>query len=160
MWWRVPARDWDSVKGEPNRLALRALVADEAPTGLLAYSEGEPVGWCSVAPRADFSRLNRSRVLAAVDEQPVWSIVCFFIARRHRNRGVGSALLKAAAELAAEGGAQVVEGYPVDKEGQRSPDPFVYTGTLAMFRAAGFREVDRRSATRPIMRKVLQPDAS
>jgi GNAT superfamily N-acetyltransferase len=160
MWWRVPARDWDAVKGEPNKLALRAIVAEGESTGLLAYADGEPVGWCSVAPRADFERLNRSRVLAPVDEEPVWSVVCFFIARKHRSRGVGSALLRAAADFAAERGARTVEGYPVDKQGPRSPDPFVYTGTMSMFTAAGFREVQRRSPTRPIMRKILQPVAS
>ncbi|HXH21646.1 MAG TPA: GNAT family N-acetyltransferase [Dehalococcoidia bacterium] len=155
MWWRVPASAWESGKGEPNRKALRAIVDDGQSPGLLAYLKGKPVGWCSVAPRQDFTRLQRSRVLKPVDDTPVWSVVCFFIARGHRSKGVGSALLRAATDFAAGRGAAVVEGYPVDPKVGRMPDTFAYTGVPSMFIRAGFEEVERRSPGRPIMRKRL-----
>jgi GNAT superfamily N-acetyltransferase len=85
----------------------------------------------------------------------VWSIVCFFIARKQRGSGVGSALLRAAADFAASHGAAVLEGYPVEPRSGRMPDAFAFTGVPSMFRAAGFEEVERRSPGRPIMRRSL-----
>jgi GNAT superfamily N-acetyltransferase len=155
MWWRVPSSAWESRKGDPNRLALMALAAAERPPGLLAYSGDQAVGWCSLAPRSEFTRLERSRVLKPVDDAPVWSIVCFFIARKQRGSGVGSALLRAAADFAASHGAAVLEGYPVEPRSGRMPDAFAFTGVPSMFRAAGFEEVERRSPGRPIMRRSL-----
>ncbi len=87
-----------------------------------------------------------------MDEEPVWSITCFFVARTHRRRGLTVALLRAAARYARERGARVLEGYPVEPKGGRAADTFVYHGLASAFRAAGFHEVARRSETRPIMR--------
>lgn len=153
MWFRQSAREYEQNKGEPNRQALKTIT-DEKPPGLLAYDGDEPVGWCSYAPRSEFGRLDRSRILKPVDDEPVWSIVCFFIARPARGQRVASALLEAACEDAKARGASVVEGYPVDPK-ERAPDPWAFTGTAAMFRAAGFEEVLRRSSGRPIMRRRL-----
>jgi GNAT superfamily N-acetyltransferase len=91
-----------------------------------------------------------------VDEQPVWSVVCFFVARAYRRKGVTVALLKAAVEYARQRGAGIVEGYPVEPKEDKAPDPFVYTGLASAFRQAGFEEVLRRSETRPIMRKLIR----
>ena len=123
--------------------------------GILAYSGDEPVGWCCIGPRQEFPTLGRSRVLKPVDEQPVWSVVCFFTARKMRRKGLTVELLKAAVEYARANGAQVVEGYPVEPKGGKSPDVFVYTGLFSAFKQAGFSEVLRRSETRPIMRYYL-----
>ena len=87
-----------------------------------------------------------------MDSEPVWSIVCFFIHRAARRQGVASTLLRAAIEHAGRQGARVVEAYPVATSGRASSGS-IYTGTLAMFEAAGFREVARRSANRPIVRR-------
>jgi GNAT superfamily N-acetyltransferase len=114
------------------------------------------VGWCAVAPRAAYGGLARSRVLKPVDEEPVWSVTCFYVARDHRRRGITVGLLGAAAELAAKRGAKLIEGYPVEPKGGESPDAWVYTGLAGAFRKAGFREVARRSPTRPIMRRALR----
>jgi GNAT superfamily N-acetyltransferase len=94
-----------------------------------------------------------------VDAAPVWSVTCFFVARDWRGRGLTVRLLKAAAALARHHGARWIEGYPVDTRGGRTADAFVFTGTLGAFRSAGFREVARRSPTRPVMRRALRASA-
>lgn len=154
--WRLLARSrFLQQKGAGNRRAFKRIVeAGEAP-GLLAYRDGEPVGWCALAPREAYPRLERSRILKRVDTEPVWSVVCFFVARPFRRRGVTVQLLKAAVAYAKAHGARIVEGYPVEPKRTRMPDPFVYTGLAPAFRRAGFVEVLRRSQTRPIMRYVV-----
>jgi GNAT superfamily N-acetyltransferase len=99
--------------------------------------------------------LSRSRVLKPVDDQPVWSVVCFFVARSQRHKGLTVKLLKAAVEYARANGARIIEGYPVEPKEGKSPDVFVYTGLFSAFKQAGFSEVLRRSETRPIMRFIL-----
>ena len=159
MWWRLSQRAFDERKGRQNRDALRRLVQRDAPTGLLAFAGDEPVGWCSVAPRGDFPRLQRSRVLKPVDDEPVWSIVCFFVARSHRRQGLTVRLIDAAVKHARAQGARCVEGYPVEPAKAEMPDVFANTGLASAFQRAGFVEVARRSPTRPIMRKRLRAPA-
>ena len=120
--------------------------------GLLAYDDGEAIGWCAIAPRSEYSRLARSRVLKPVDDKEVWSIVCFFIRSAHRKKGVSAGLLKAAVEFAAENGAKIVEGYPIEPKTDTYPPVYAWTGFACAFKKAGFKEVERRSPTRPIMR--------
>jgi GNAT superfamily N-acetyltransferase len=122
---------------------------------VLAYAGREPVGWCAVAPRSEYAGLARSRVLQPLDDKPVWSVTCFFVARGYRRRGVTVGLLGAAAQLAASRGGKWLEGYPVDPR-RDSPDPWVFTGLAEAFRRAKFKEVARRSPTRPIMRRALR----
>lgn len=143
-------------KGAGNRRALRRLVTSAEPPGVLAYVDGDPAGWCAVAPRAACIRLAGSRVLAPVDDRPVWSVVCFFIARGFRRRGLSVRLLREAVRFAAARGARIVEGYPFDLKRGPLPDPFVWYGLASTFRRAGFTEVARRSPTRPIMRRVIR----
>lgn len=154
MYWRLPAAEYKAGRGEQNRRAFRERVASGEPPGLLAYDDGVPVGWCAVGPREEFVRLERSRILAPVDDEPVWSVPCFFVARAARGRGVSVALLEAAAAYVRELGGDVVEGYPVEATGRESP-AFVWTGLASAFEAAGFEEVERRSETRPIMRRAV-----
>jgi len=155
MYWRLTRSQYEEQHGELNRLNMKALVDTGNIPGILAYTGAEPVGWCSVAPREEFSTLARSRVLKPVDEQPVWSVVCFFVARTHRRKGLTVELLKAAVDFARSNGARIVEGYPVEPKEGKAPDVFVYTGLSSAFKQAGFIEVLRRSETRPIMRFYL-----
>lgn len=154
MWWRLPRREWEAAKGEGNRRALESYVRGGRVPGLLAYDAGVPVGWVAVEPRAAYPRLAGARTLAPVDDAPVWSITCFYVARTHRGRGLMRALVDAAATHARAAGATLLEGYPVDLAG-RTGDAFVYTGARSTFEAAGFEEVARRSPTRPIVRLTL-----
>ncbi len=94
-----------------------------------------------------------------VDDQPVWSIVCFFVDAHGRGRGITEALLRGAIDYARSKGARLVEGYPVDK-GERSHPDFMWFGAKSIFDRAGFREVARRKKTRPVMRKALRPGNS
>ncbi len=155
MWWRLRRSEFDQKKGSGTKRALKKLIATGQVPGLLAHAEGEPVGWCSVAPRHDFSALERSRILKPVDDQPVWSVVCFFVARPFRRKGVTYQLLTAAVEYAREQGAKIIEGYPVEPKTGSVPDVFVFTGLASAFRKAGFVQVARRSETRPIMRYTI-----
>ena len=155
MWWRLTRSQFtiqSEDHGQENRKALKALIDSGQVPGLLAYAEDQAVGWCAVGPRDSFSTLARSRILKRIDDQPVWSIVCFFVAKPFRRKGLTVKLLGAAIEYAREQGAQIVEGYPTEPKKASVPDPFVYTGLVSAFRKAGFVEVLRRSETRPIMR--------
>jgi GNAT superfamily N-acetyltransferase len=152
MWWRLPSAQFAQNNGEPNRKALESIVNSGQAPGILAYAGSEAVGWCAVAPREEYQRLERSGLLRRVDDQPVWSVVCFFIARKFRRRGITIKLLQAAIDLAKARGGKIIEGYPVDPGKKRTPDSFAYTGLVSSFRQAGFTEVARRSKTRLIMR--------
>lgn len=156
MWWRLRRAEFERQKGEGNRQALKAIVdAGEVP-GLLAYADGEPVAWCAVAPREAFPALERSRTLRRVNDEPVWSVVCFFVAKRFRRQGLTVRLLRAAVEYVRARGGRVVEGYPVEPGKGRVPAVSAYTGLVSAFCRAGFVEVLRRSATRPIMRCTVE----
>ena len=156
MFWRETRGEYEKRKGQANRRALKRLVTTGPPPGLIAYADGKPAGWCALAPREAYSTLARSRILAPVDEARVWSVPCFFVARPFRRAGLTARLLQAAAEYAGKKGARILEGYPVDPKKGAMPDVFAYTGLFRAFKKAGFREVARRSATRPIMRLALK----
>jgi GNAT superfamily N-acetyltransferase len=157
MFWRIPRKEFDSNKGSKNKRALQQIVADGGKPGVIAYLGKQPMGWCAVAPRSEYVALERSRILKPVDEQPVWSISCLFVAKQYRRQGVSTVLLRAAVDFAARQGARVVEGYPVEPSSTKMPDPFLWHGVPSTFLAAGFKEVARRSDSRPIMRYVI-PD--
>ena len=159
MWFRQKRSEYEHLKGEGNRQALKAIVESGEVPGLLAYSEGKPVAWCLVAPRRAFPSLDRSPVLKPVDDQPVWSVVCFFIARKYRRQKLLQALLQAALEYTRQQGARILEGYPIEPKKDSAPDIYAFTGLASTFRQAGFVEVARRSETRPIMRYYLDEAA-
>jgi GNAT superfamily N-acetyltransferase len=157
MWWRLTRSEWEHNKGEPNKAAFRSLVESQTPLGVLAFLDGQPIGWCAVGPRETLPSLARSRVLAPLDEQPVWSVTCFFVARPYRKRGVAVKLLKAGVEYARSQGARIVEGYPTQTRKSSVPDVFAFMGPVSLFERVGFREVARRSANRPFLRKKVGP---
>jgi len=155
MLWRSSPADFKSRKGEGNRAAMHQLVKTGNIPGLLAFHDGEPVGWCALAPRSDYPALTRSRVMKPVDDQPCWSVSCLFVRRDHRKRGVATGLLNNAVKHARSQGAQILEGYPTEPGEKNIPAAFAWTGIPSAFEKAGFTEVARRSPTRPIMRIIL-----
>lgn len=158
MWWRLSRSEFSRQQDEGRRQGFKALVDSGAPTGLLAYLDGQPVGWIALAPREDYAALERSRVLKRVDDQPVWSIVCFYVQRKLRRKGMMTALVEAALAHAAAHGARIVEAYPHDTDGN-APPVTTYMGNAEVFRKAGFVEVARVGPKHPVLRKYLTPDA-
>jgi GNAT superfamily N-acetyltransferase len=164
-YFRVRGMTWTNSTPKRNRSVLESAVARGAGSGrapgLVAYRDGEAVGWVGLAPREEYERLAHSTVLAPLDERPVWSIVCFVVGRADRGRGVADALLAAAVDYARDHGATLLEAYPVDTSGGRLPSANVYHGTLSMFERAGFHVATRRQATRmstprPIVRRAIR----
>ena len=157
---RFRGRDWSNSTAKQNRAALEGLTGRKLAPGLVAYRDGRAVGWVSLAPREDYERLTYSKVLAPVDDTPVWSIVCFVVSRTVRGQGIAAALLEAAVGYARDHGATTLEAYPVDTSAGRVPAANVYHGTLGMFERAGFTVVERRqwnasTPVRPIVRRSL-----
>ena len=150
----------DRAHADANREALRRQV-DARPPGVLGYLDGAPSGWCAVAPRPTYTRLTRSRLLTGTPadelaDPTVWSVTCFVVRRPNRGRGLAGGLLAGAVELARQGGATVVEGYPVDlAERPRTTSAELYHGPLQVFLRADFTEVRRPVPGRPVVRLAL-----
>lgn len=154
MVWRLDTAAWKAGKGRRNKAALRSIVSQGPPPGIIGYAGDAAVGWCSVAPRESFPFLARSRVLKPLDLLPVWSVSCLFVRSDFRRRGVATSLLRAATRFAYANGALAVEGYPVIPYTTTMPPAFAWTGTVANFEAAGFTQAGSHSSSRPIMRHV------
>jgi GNAT superfamily N-acetyltransferase len=155
MWWRLTRREFEQQQGEGNRQAMKAIAESGEVPGILAYSEGIAVGWCSVAPRERYGSLERSRVLKRLDDTPVWSIVCLFVAKAMRGQGVAEQLIRGAVEYVRTQGGQVVEAYPTQpRKGQLAPVSS-FMGVPTIFERLGFVECARPSKSKIIMRYVL-----
>ena len=152
MTWRLTKSEFDASKGEGNRKKMKKLAFSNEPIGVLAFDGDKPVGWCAIAPRERYRRLEKSRSLKPVDNRPAWCVSCFFIARDHRMKGLSVGLLKAAVDYAGSFGADVIEGYPVEPKNKKMPDVFAWTGVLSSYLKAGFVEELRHSPSRPIVR--------
>jgi GNAT superfamily N-acetyltransferase len=144
MWWR---EERGERLGRPRSQAARELVDQGPAPGLIAYGGDTPVGWCAVAPRAAYPRLNTGRGTGplpdADDLDRVWVVSCFFVPEQWRGQGVTRALLAAAVDFAYRHGARIVEGVPIDPAVVQRSAGASYTGTLPLFLAAGFEEVAR-----------------
>jgi GNAT superfamily N-acetyltransferase len=152
---RLSRAEYQASKGAGNRRRMRARVTGGRVPGVLGYLGAESVGWCSIEPRQEMVILRRSRLFQPVDDRPVWSISCLYIAPAWRRKGLSATLIGGAVDWARGRGAQIVEAYPVEPKQDEMPPVFAYMGIASAFRAAGFREVARRSETRPMMRKQL-----
>jgi GNAT superfamily N-acetyltransferase len=159
MWWRQTSKEFESCKGETNCGLLRQLTAGGEPPGILAFDGPTPVGWCSVAPREKFPRLERSRTMKRIDDKPVWSLVCLFVDKRYRKQGISVELARAAVDWAAGRGAKIVEAYPSVPGSGRTADVFIYTGLPQIFERAGFQVAARPTGKRWIMRRELGAQA-
>ena len=143
-----------TTRAEVNRTHLKKLVEAGRPPGLIGYRGKVPVGWVSIGPREEYAKLARSPVMKPVDDQPVWSIICFVVPTEYRCQGVAQALLAGAVTYAKNHGAKLFEAYPVDKPA-RSKDDFMWFGAKSMYDKAGFSEVARRKPQRPVVRLTV-----
>jgi GNAT superfamily N-acetyltransferase len=129
----------------------------EGTTGLLAYLDDEPIGWCAVEPRPAYISLVRGGRVAWTGrsedrhDPDVWAVMCFVTRAGYRKRGVARMLARAAVDYAREHGAKAVEGYPVSVGGGAMPDE-LHVGTEGMFADAGLHPVTRPSNRRVVMR--------
>ena len=163
MYWKLRGREFSQNTGDPARQMQKSIVDSRIIPGLMAYSEGYPIGWVAVEPRNAYPKLAHSRILKPVDDREVWSITCFFVEKKHRHKGITVELLRAAIDYVKAQGGKIVEGYPVDVK-KEEPAPFVFTGTTAAFMQAGFQEAARNPAlsrvegspTRPIFRYLIK----
>jgi GNAT superfamily N-acetyltransferase len=142
-----------------NKQAMCDLVGSGVVPGLIGYLDGEAAGWISFGPREKYLKLHRSPVMKPVDDTPVWSVVCSYVAKPRRGQGIQRRLLAAAIDYARENGASVLEAYPVDKA-ERSHADFMFFGSRGLYEQAGFREVIRRSPTRVVMRRELDSSSA
>ena len=155
MWWRLARPVFSANQGDGNKKLLKKLVDAGNTPGILAFDGTQAIGWCSVAPRTEFPRLDSSRTLKALDDFPVWSIVCLFVAKEYRRQGVAVELIKAAARYVKESGGRMVEGYPVISKKGMMPDAFAFNGVPSAFLKAGFEIVKKPTPSRAIVRKAL-----
>jgi GNAT superfamily N-acetyltransferase len=160
MYYRLSGKGPLTRTGEAQRSrskeALRHLAAQDPPPGLIGYRGETPVGWISLGPRQDYAKLVKSPVMKAVDDQAVWSIVCFVVPSEYRKQGVARELLVGAVAYAKMRGVRLLEAYPVDK-GEPSAGESSWFGSKTMFDEAGFEEVARRKPSRPVVRMRLEP---
>lgn len=148
MFWRLRGKYFSAATVAQNRARLRDLTARPLAPGLVAYRGNRAVGWCSLGPREDFERLERSRTIPRIDDQAVWSLICFAVSSSARGEGVAAQLLEAAMAWAGEQGAKILEAYPVDTEAGTAINPdAAFMSTLPMFERAGFRVVSPTAAT-------------
>ncbi len=156
MYWRIRRKEYDSLRGAGTKRRMHNLIENGTVPGILAYENKRPVGWCSVASRDDFPVLENSRVLKKIDSKPVWSVVCFYINKNFRKKGLTVELLNAAKKYVKIKKGRIIEGYPLEPKSGKTADAFAWTGLASAFLKAGFKEVERRSETRPIMRFFIK----
>ena len=144
MVWRSTTAELKHHDSAGRKSQMSARIAAGIPVGLLGYHDGEPVAWCSIAPRSTYQRLAND----GTSDEGIWSIACFFVHRRFRGQGLMRQLLDAAIAHARAGGARIVEGYPVDPD---SPS-YRFMGFVPLFEMTGFQEVGRAGSRRHVMR--------
>jgi len=153
MYYRLTTSEFKEGKVEDgNKNFMKELVWQMKPVGIMAFYEGQAVAWCAFAPREDFKKLEKSRVHKRIDDQPVWSIPCFFIDKNFRRQGISVALLKGVINYSRENGIKIIEAYPTIPTQEKLPDSFAWIGLYTSFERAGFEVVDRTSKNRPMVR--------
>ncbi|MCX6220599.1 MAG: GNAT family N-acetyltransferase [Bacteroidia bacterium] len=153
MYYRLSKPEYHEGKADDgNKEAMQNLVMNNNPTGILGFYDGIPIAWCAFAPREHFIKLEKSRVHKRIDDQEVWSIPCFFVAKEYRRQGVTVELLKAVISYAKAKGIKIIEAYPTIPTKETLPDSFAWIGLYKSFERAGFVIADRTSKNRPMVR--------
>ncbi len=154
--YRVGSKESRALAGRARAQRVRELCHQDPPPGVIAYLDGEPVGWAALHPRKDTS-FARNRLIPHVDDRDVWSLWCFRVRPGHRGEGVMHALIDGAVAYARERGAPAIEGYPLDNEGRRVNQTMAYVGTRRLFESAGFtKAADTRSVLDGFPRVVMR----
>jgi GNAT superfamily N-acetyltransferase len=156
-YWRLSSKEYGRSSRTERKQVLHNYVSQGLPTGILGYLDGRVIGWCSVAPRNTYERIERSRTIPRLDGEKIWSIVCFYLDRSVRGRDFSIELLRAAVEYATRLGAEVVEAYPIepshDEDGNWQPaKSYRFMGYRSTFERAGFRDITPEGSARLVMR--------
>ena len=153
MLYRLKNSEFLELKKKGNtKKAMHETVKSNQPTGILGIYNNQAIAWCAFAPRKDFIKLENSRVHKRIDDEPVWSIPCFFIDKKFRGQGVSVEILKGIINYAKEKGIKIIEAYPTIPTKDRLPDTFAWIGLYKSFERAGFEIVDQTSKNRPMVR--------
>ena len=155
MYFREPYKEFKENKGEANRELFHQVVESGQPVGLIAYMGSDPVGWIAISPKENYPRVQKSRKLEASTTQSVWSITCFYTARKFRRNGINHFLIQEAIRYASDHRANVIEAYPIRSNKDKVQDASAYTGFLQTFLDLGFSEVADTSHSSPIVRLSL-----
>lgn len=159
MYYRLSKADFNEGKvDDSNKRAIKEIIWNEKPVGLIGLIDNQAIAWCAFAPREDFVKLEKSRVHKRIDDKAVWSIPCFFIDKKFRRSGVSVQLLKGAIEFAKDAGIKIIEAYPAIPTQDKIPDSFAWIGLYKAFERAGFEIVDRTSKNRPMVRYYIEKD--
>lgn len=149
QFFRLSGPEFKAGKGDANRARFLEQIADGTADGVLAFDGDRAVGWCAVAPRTRFHRIETGRSYRRTVDPDTWSLNCFYVPRAERGKGVARALLDAAVAHAFASGATEVEAYPVTPKADGSlPAAFAYPGVVSMFQAAGFAQVEGKTWVR------------
>ncbi len=161
QWFKLSGAEYRTTTVAERRESLHEQTSGAPTAGVIAWLDGEPVGWSAVEPYSAYPVLARSPITKRQGDDPVadlWAVTCFVVRLDHRRRGVAGDLLRGAVDHARSSGARVIEGYPVDPAVRPSLTAAErYHGTVSLFESCGFSVVRRPSATRAIMRLDL-PD--
>ena len=161
MYYRLNKLEYQEGKAEDgNKSAMKQIVWENKPTGVLGFYDGQAIAWCAFAPREDFIKLEKSRVHKRIDDKTVWSIPCFFIDKDFRRHGVSVELLKGVIKYAKEAGIKIIEAYPTTPTQEKLADSFAWIGLYKSFERAGFEIVDRTSKNRPMVRYYTDKQTS
>jgi GNAT superfamily N-acetyltransferase len=156
MYYRLKNSDFRKGKtGEGNKKAMKEIVWQNKPAGILGFYEDQAIAWCAFAPREEFIKLENSHVHKRIDDKPVWSIPCFFIKKNYRRKGVSVAMLKGIIQFAELNNIKIIEAYPAIPTQEKLPDSFAWIGLYKSFERVGFEIVDRTSKNRPMVRIIL-----
>ena len=160
-----PRESWNSVGAEELAFRLRTQTEcgqarSGTTSGLVAYLDGEPVGWCAVEPRSNYPRLLlKTRVpwegrAEGKTDDGVWAVTCFVTRAGFRRRGISRALARATIDFARQRGARALEGYPMVTQPSEKFTLLseLHVGSRSIFAAAGFTEVSRPTIRRVVMR--------
>jgi GNAT superfamily N-acetyltransferase len=154
MYW-ILGPEYHKRPRQLNKQQLRSATSREHPPGILALDDaGVALGWCRLSPRDELPWLDSRPALSTGDDLAVWSLPCFYVRRGHRGQHIMTALIHGAVDYARTAGAAALEAYPVDTDVEGATSN-LFPGTARAFAAAGFTEVARRTADRPVMRRVL-----
>ncbi|MBT1154510.1 GNAT family N-acetyltransferase [Aminobacter anthyllidis] len=149
-----------AIRRESNKDHIKARIAAGPPPGLLAFADGQAIGWMQIGPRADVAEFNNAgRGSAPLDsgdasDPAVWAISCFFIRSKARGKGLTHQLVDAGIAFARQSGARVLEACPIDQSNGKNPVS-LFVGSTRVFEKTGFARAAERKPGRPLMRLEL-----